>query len=279
MAVTVPPTADVFTRIGRWVEGRCADERLCTHTGACPEPPLVVCVSLDELRAVISGSDVGSPVRLALWRHIARRVHAESAEVGERRWELIALWLLTPRLEGGARAVARRTGAETADACSAMLSGVLGALRTVGTTEPAAVEEYLMSAAFHAVWRTGRRDPRAVPVEEWDRVSGDSCDPRDPFPGHADAADHAGCGGGGGLVHVGPMSQALFQRVHGERLGSLAHRLGLLPHVREVRRLRRARPRPGAGGSRPGAAQPLLFDVPEASDAFAVGEAGDDTAA
>ncbi|MFF3733696.1 hypothetical protein ACFYXM_26130 [Streptomyces sp. NPDC002476] len=36
MALTVTPTGDVFTRTGRWAEGRCADERRPRRTSNAP---------------------------------------------------------------------------------------------------------------------------------------------------------------------------------------------------------------------------------------------------
>ncbi|WP_335932637.1 hypothetical protein [Streptomyces sp. PTD5-9] len=297
MAVTPTPTGDVFARIGRWVEGRYADERLCAHEGTCPAYRSDTCLTLEEMRSATALKTAGSPARLALWQHIARRVREASVASGvsgrddERRWELIALWLLTPRLRGGARTVARRTGAEPADARSAMLAGALDALRTVGTVMPPDVEKYLVDAAFHAGWRTGRRDPRETPTDAWDRTpsapdrpggpSGPSgpgepgclcdpsgvCDPagpRGPYPRRAGTASGGGCAQ---VVRVHTMTRSLFQRAHGERLGSLAYRLGLLPHVREARRRRRARPRHRADTGRARAAQPFLFDVSETREA------------
>ncbi|SCK38786.1 hypothetical protein YW7DRAFT_03297 [Streptomyces sp. AmelKG-E11A] len=65
------------------------------------------------------------------------------------------------------------------------------------------------------------------------------------------------------------MSLALSRRAQGERLGSLAHRLDLLDHVRRLRQLRRAR---GATVrnevNRTPCGQQSLFEM---------GELGDDT--
>jgi hypothetical protein len=61
------------------------------------------------------------------------------------------------------------------------------------------------------------------------------------------------------------MSMALAQRAHGERLGAVAQRLGLMRHVREVRRRRRTGPgsqeRLGTGGTT--LQQQTLFETGE----------------
>ncbi|MGW1207152.1 hypothetical protein [Streptomyces cyaneofuscatus] len=89
-------------------------------------------------------------------------------------------------------------------------------------------EQHLLDAAFAAGWRTGRRSPEETPVGEWGTVE----EPAGPDP-LAIAADE--------VVRVEGMSRTLAQQAQGERLGSLAYRLGLLAHVRQVRQRGRRR--------------------------------------
>ncbi|MFF8769790.1 hypothetical protein [Kitasatospora sp. NPDC015120] len=182
-----------------------------------------------------------------MWRHVARHVREESCTGGERIWTLAAVGLLVPRLHGAAYAIARRTGAERADVGSALLLGVLEGARTVPEAS-AGIEQHLMDAAFAAGWRTGRRGSRETPAGERDAAR-DEAQPsfvlRTP-----------------GVVSVGAMSGRLLQRAQGERLGALAHRLGLLPHVREVRRAGRSRHGGPLGGDhRTRGEQPALFEL------------------
>jgi len=145
---------------------------------------------------------------------------------------LVAVWLLAPRLRGAAYSLSRRTGAEHADVCSALLQGTLEGARTLGRVDTSLAEQHLVDAAFAAGWRTGRRSPEEAPVGEWGTVQ----EPEESDP-LTIAADE--------VVRVDGMSRTLAQQAQGERLGSLAYRLGLLDHVRQVRQRgrRRASPR------------------------------------
>ncbi|MGW1664013.1 hypothetical protein [Streptomyces microflavus] len=138
------------------------------------------------------------------------------------------MWLFAPRLRGAAYSISRRTGAEHADVCSALLQGTLEGLRTLGRADATAAERHLVDAAFAAGWRTGRRSPEETSVGEWGAVE----KPEGP-DSLAIAADE--------VVRVEGMSRTLAQQAQGERLGSLAYRLGLLAHVRQVRQRGRRR--------------------------------------
>lgn len=250
--MTTLPSGDIFTRLCGWVENLHADKGLCLHTGTCAMSPCEEQISLADLRSERTGSSDNGP-----WSHIARHVREEVASGQEGRWTLIALWLLTPRLRGAARVIARRTGAERADICSALLQGVLEGTRTAATADPAQFEQDLVDAAFTAGWRTGRRSPHETPTVEWDRA-------------HGVISDAVGATASAvGLVQGDVMSLALSRRAQGERLGSLAHRLDLLDHVRRVRRLRRARGAIARNG---------VAHMPFGQQSlFETGELGDDT--
>ncbi|MFD9487537.1 hypothetical protein ACFWBX_26930 [Streptomyces sp. NPDC059991] len=173
---------------------------------------------------------------------------------------MIAVWLLAPRLRRASYALSRHTGAERADVCSALLQGVVEAAQTVGKADAADVEEHLVDAAFSAGWRTGRRSSKETPVTGvgiWDE---------EPETAMLDSLTFAP----DEVVHVGAMSGALAQRAQGERLGALAYRMGLLAHVRTVRRQRRSRHgQPRAGfhhkPTEP-SQQPYLFELRKPDD-------------
>lgn len=242
------PAQDVFTRICRSVED--------LHTGAvllCDEAG----TTLENLRPFAGRGELGNPERIEAWQRIAHHMREEAAggAGADQDWTLIALWLLAPRLRGGAYAIARRTGAERGDVCSALLAGALEAVQGIEGTDATQIEQYLVDAAFAVGWRTGRRRPMETPVGEVRERDSALLETELPL-------STAACGE---VVDVDAMSGALAQRAQGERLGSLAYRMGLLAHVRQVRRESRARQRqPRAGSHRaPGepSGQPSLFEI------------------
>lgn len=232
------PSPDVFTRICRSVEQRYDQgQPLCSGSGAPMEPPCGPAgISLDDLRSQALRAEPGHPDRIAHWRHLAGHIRQNQEDEGEdeggRSWTLVAVWLLAPRLRGAAYAPSRRTGAEHADVCSALLQGMLEGVRTLGRADTSLAEQHLADAAFAAAWRTGRRSPEETPVGEWVSVQ----EPEWPDLLTITADE---------VVRVEGMSRTLAQQAQGERLGSLAYRLGLLDHVRQVRQRgrRRAGPR------------------------------------
>ncbi|MFI5616199.1 hypothetical protein [Streptomyces sp. NPDC051567] len=249
--MSVSPASDVFTRICASVEEQYVGTvRVCGPAGAgtasCGNGELL---SLDDLRSRACSGESGHPERTAVWRHIACHLREESSAGNERNWMLIAVWLLAPRLRGAAHSIARRTGAERADVGSALLQGALEGARVIKGDAAADVEQHLMDAAFVAGWRTGRRGPKETPVGEWDMVREEGV----PQPMTRTPS---------GIVSVDLMSRTLAQQAQGERLGALAHRLGLVAHVRQVRRTSRSRPlRPRGGGHRALSEQPTLFEM------------------
>lgn len=233
---------DVFSRICRSVEQRYAQGRpLCSCSDAPMEPHCGRAgISLDDLRSQALRTEPDHPDRIAHWRHIADHIHQDPQDEDEGRqsWTLVAVWLLAPRLRSSAYSLSRRTGAEHADVCSAFLQGTLEGVRALGRVDASLAEQHLVAAAFAAGWRTGRRSPEETPVGEWGTVQ--EPEPPDPLMIGADE-----------VVRVDGMSRPLAQQAQGERLGSLAYRLGLLDHVRQVRQRgrRRAGPRVQTGVS------------------------------
>lgn len=249
--MSVSPTSDVFTRICRSVEGRYAEAMLPCEP---PSARIAPCdgggpMSLDDIRTQARSGKPDHPERTAAWRHIAGHLQGEAEGEGERGWALIAIWLLVPRLRGGAHSIARRTGAERADVGSALLLGAFEGVRNVTEADLADLEQRLMDAAFAAGWRTGRRGPKEIPLGEWDMA-------------REEAAPPLLTAKPGDVISIGAMSGILAQRAQGERLGALAHRLGLLAHVRQVRRLSRTRPRQPRSRDYPALSdQPPLFET------------------
>ncbi|TBO58143.1 hypothetical protein EYS09_19005 [Streptomyces kasugaensis] len=249
--MSVPTTLDVFTRICRSVEEQYADTMvLCgpadARTAPCGggEP-----ISLEDLRSRARSGDSVHLGRTAAWGHIAHHLREEAEAEGERSWMLITVWLLAPRLRGAAYSIARCTGAERADVGSALLQGALEGARTIKGVGPADIEKHLIDAAFAVGWQTGRRGSKETPVEEWNMVGEETGpQPMTRTPG--------------AVVRVDVMSRTLAQQAQGERLGALAYRLGLLSHVRQVRRTSRSRPRrPRDGARRTPSEQPCLFEM------------------
>ncbi|MFD7495621.1 hypothetical protein ACFV8T_24915 [Streptomyces sp. NPDC059832] len=256
------PAHDVFARICQSVEDRYADTALLCGRTARRSTPL--CdgegITLDILKTRAVRGEPGSPERIAAWRHIARHLRDEAAVGGERDWTLITVWLIAPRLRGAAYVIARRTGAEWADVCSALLQGALEAARAIERVDATRIEQHLVDAAFAAGWRTDRRSPKEKPVGEvGERYSAREEMVLQPLTARL-----------GEVVRVDAMSSALAQRAQGERLGSLAYRMGLLARVRQERRHSRSvqrQPRAGVhqkpGGS---SEQPRLFEMQGSAD-------------
>ncbi|MGW1842679.1 hypothetical protein [Streptomyces sp. NPDC001966] len=256
------PANDVFACICRSVEDRYTDTALLCRSTARRSTPLCdgEADTLDALRTHAVHGEPGSPERIAAWRHIAHHLCKEAAIGGERDWTLIAVWLIAPRLRGAAYAIARRTGAEWDDVCSTLLQGALEAAQAIERADATQIEQHLVDAAFAVGWRTGRRSPKEKPVgnvgeqhSAWEEMV---LQPLTTTPGK--------------VVRVDVMSGALVQRAQGERLGSLAYRMGLLAHVRQERR----RSRSGQRQTRTGVpqrlgesrGQPRLFEIQGAAD-------------
>ncbi|MEU5158594.1 hypothetical protein AB0G74_03135 [Streptomyces sp. NPDC020875] len=229
MSATPFPT--VFARLNDLMTTRYADARWCYHQGSCPGPADACGLDLDRLRR--TATDPSTTGGAALWGHVVGRARTEPTAPHEQRWTLLAVWLLAPRLAATSRKIARRIRAEHADVCSTMLLGLLEALRGPTPDHPADTAEHLLRAASTTGWRTPRRDPRERLADHPEDIRGNRSldDPETP-------CRHAG------IVEISAPSQALVRRANGERLGALAHHLGLMPRVRAVRRTRRARPLP-----------------------------------
>ncbi|MGW1275769.1 hypothetical protein ACWD4V_02255 [Streptomyces tsukubensis] len=235
---TAPFTA-IFFRLDRRVTTHYADHTWCLHTTSCPGPLSDGHADLRQLRHTAMHGDPES--RAALWQHLGHRACAEPTGTADRPWTLLVLWLLAPRLKAASLTIARRTGADKADVCSTTVLGALEGLSTLARAHPSErpedVEAFLIHSAFEASWRTGRSGSRERPMADVEPVSPDTSSGahRLPVPSRVS------------IVEATRMTQALMQQANGERLGALAHRLGLMPHVREVRRLRHGRqPTPSA---------------------------------
>ncbi|MFB7654023.1 MULTISPECIES: hypothetical protein [unclassified Streptomyces] len=215
---------------------------------------------MDDLMTHTAHSQHGSLERTTAWLHVASHLREEAAVGQGHDWTMITVWLLTPRLRRASYALSRRTGAERADVCSALVQGVLEAAQTVEKADAAEIEEYLVDAAFSVGWRTGRRSSKETPVT---RVGEWNAEPETAKPDPLTFALDE-------VVHVGAMSGGLAQRAQGERLGALAYRMGLLAHVRTVRRQRRSRQgQPRAGLPHKSAElsqQPCLFELRSSDD-------------
>ena len=227
--MSVLPFTDVFDCLAHRVETSCSDERLCLHDGRCTEATADTCLPLSALRTAMRYEERGSAKRAQQWQAIAQHLGHEAGLGLEGPWTVIALWLLTPRLKFAVRTVVAWTGAERGDVSSEVLAGAIQGMATVRAANPDRIEDHLLDAAYAAGRKTGRRAPNEVPEPE----VGNGLSVPDLQMAAPIFID-------GHVVRVGPMSMALAQRAEGERLGALAHRLGLLQHVREVRRSRRA---------------------------------------
>jgi nucleotide-binding universal stress UspA family protein len=159
----------------------------------------------------------------AVWRELLVNARRERAD-----WQLAALWMMVPGLRGIVRRCAGGPGADSRDLESEAVTGFLEAVRDIDL-ERDAIGPRLWWAAKRKVQRAAAQLGRELPVEDIEvkAVNGGGI-PGDPLRE---------------AVHDGVISDVDARligstRLEGERLGSVAERLGLRYHACQRRRAR-----------------------------------------
>lgn len=127
-------------------------------------------------------------------------------------WRLAAVWMMLPGLKSATYRISRTTRLDIADLRSAVITGFLEALATI---DPA--RENLGSALYWTAYNAGRAacrpDRHIEPTDEIDRIAAYITET--PTPIHR------------GIVTATGHSHPTPGQLEGERLGSIAHRVGL----------------------------------------------------
>ncbi|MYR92362.1 MULTISPECIES: hypothetical protein [unclassified Streptomyces] len=190
-----------------------------------------------------------------IWRVCIRRAKDECEAGAGGRWQLLLIWLLLPRLSGTVYRVCTRLRASRPDVETEAVLGLLESLTTLDPDFPDAAAVLAGAAKSHA-WRSARSARPMISV------------------GHIEALvtedDHPGAEGSSAVegrpssweVEITPPNDpdglraplrfpVSAAQLEGERLGALAHQLGIHDVVRRARRPQRGR-RIGSISVRPG---------------------------
>jgi DNA-directed RNA polymerase specialized sigma24 family protein len=185
-----------------------------------------------ELRATrdaVLDHNTSSAYRDAVWGELMRRTRA-----GDQIWQEIAIWMMVPKLRAIARRICRGAPMELSDVQSEVILGFIEGLRTIDPSSEN-LEWLLRRAASHRGWHVREQRRNEIPVEDINLVAGrpvngDQVGDPPVAPVHAD-------------IIAGTSEDAdSRRRLEGERLGSVAQRLGLRDHVRRSRGIETGRP-------------------------------------
>lgn len=165
--------------------------------------------------------DLTNPLkqRDQIWRELIAR-----ARTAPDPWALAATWMLLPALKSATYRICRTTRLDIADLRSAVITGFLEALATIDPER-----DNLGSALYWSAYNAGRAACRphrlADPTDEIDRIAAYITDTAPPI--------HRG------IVETTHASQPARSQLEGERLGSIAHRMGVADHLHHSSRCRR----------------------------------------
>lgn len=175
-------------------------------------------LTLPEARAFTR--DVTNPLkqRDQVWRDVITR-----ARVAPDPWALAATWILLPALKSVTYRISRTTRLDIVDLRSAVITGFLEALATINP-ERDNLGSTLYWSAYHAGRAACRPHRQVNPTDEIDRITAYITDTTPPA--HRGVVD---------TTHTG---QPTRSRLEGERLGSIAHRMGVADHLHHPPRYR-----------------------------------------
>jgi hypothetical protein len=164
-------------------------------------------LALPEARTV--ARDITAPLgqRDQIWTELVLRSRRTPEP-----WRLAAVWMMLPGLKSATYRISRTTRLDVADLRSAVITGFLEALATI---DPA--REDLGSALYWSAYNAGRAacrpDRHVDPTDEIDRIAAYITET--PPPVH------------NSIVAATGHSHPTRRQLEGERLGSIAHRVGV----------------------------------------------------
>ncbi|MFJ2775352.1 hypothetical protein [Kitasatospora sp. NPDC087315] len=224
--------------IDEWMEvpAFASGMSLVVHTGCGP-----VRLSPSEAREALYRTQPSVSLRRSIWRQAILSARQEGAEQGATHgmpWRLLVVWLVLPGLSRTIRHVCERFRASRVDVEAEAMLAVLEALETVDPERPTAGHD-LIKFARNRAWSYASRVSREVPAADVRAVAAA------PFAHRS--VDEEVAAVQGWELHIAPPNRpeglcaplrftVSPRRVEGERLGSLAERLGLRDVVFRARR-------------------------------------------
>ncbi|MET8840373.1 hypothetical protein ABZW67_09785 [Streptomyces rubiginosohelvolus] len=180
-----------------------------------------------------------------IWRVCIRRAKDEYEAGSGGRWQLLLIWLLLPRLSGTVYRACTRLRASQPDVEAEAVLGLLETLTTLDPDFPDAAAS-LASAARSRAWRSARSARPMIPVghiedlvKEANHPGAEGSSVLEGSSSNWDVEITPPDGPDGLRAPVRfPVSKA---QLEGERLGALAHQIGIHDVVRRARRPQRGR--------------------------------------
>jgi hypothetical protein len=168
-------------------------------------------LTLPEARAFTR--DLSNPLeqRDQIWRELI--THARTTPDP---WALAATWMLLPALKSATRRLCHTTRLDIADLRSALITGFLEALATINPGR-GNLGAALYWSAYNAARATCRPHRHVGPTDEIDRIAAYITDTTSHI--HRGVLD---------TTHIGHLT---LSQLEGERLGSIAHRMGVTDHL------------------------------------------------
>lgn len=229
--MTCLSSSSIFTAI---------DEHFKTLTSAHDEPLLLTAgtdeagdphpLTLLDARTIARDTTTTPEHRDTIWRELIHRARHTPDP-----WRLAAVWMMLPGLSSAVHRISHNPRADIADLRSAVITGFLEALNSIDT-EREDLGATLYRSAYSAGRAVCRTYGRELPTDEIDRTPNLPSDPA--IPVHR------------GVATVTRQTQPTRGSLEGERLGSIAHRVGLADHVHRPAQRNRHTLQPGYNGPR-----------------------------
>lgn len=178
--------------------------------GECGPDSPAAAVTVRDARAIVQDSEVPDPILDAIWTALLHRARSEPP-----RWEPILLWLMVPRLRGIANRLGRTWRIDMQDIRSEVILAFLNTVRQVDPGQP--------KLGPHLWWNTYGRARQAC----WQATREVACEDIELLGARQAVPDD--CCSLDETMHEATTAnnQHDHKAIEGERLGSLAARLGL----------------------------------------------------
>ncbi len=231
-----PSTSRIFDAIEIQVaeySERFPAARLCldaVESGALAGSPAL---SLPAARRIALDPEEDPARRDAIWRRLVQLGQQDRTGDPDRMWSLVVMWMLLPGLRRSVGRLARYSRADIQDICSVVLLGALEALHAADPERPG-LGDLLWRAASSVGWRFAKAAAREYPVEDLETAGGRR-EARLDEPVDSGKVVHRGVPGSWAETGADTVQR------EGERLGAVAHRLGLGETVSVTRLCAQAR--------------------------------------
>lgn len=209
-------TSDIFDAIEMHISGLLPEPLLNIHPSGQSEKQIL---DLDQARKAVFDPETDESVREAIWRQVVRLAQEQSEGEHEPSWQLIAAWMVIPALRRTVSRLVHRFRVDRGDAQSEMLLAAIEAVHSVDRGRPE-LGTFLCRQACSGGWRARKHTSPETPVEDIDVAARSlpAADRNDVF-----SHDHVRRG----VLRSQDSNPASPSQIEGERLGALAHRLGV----------------------------------------------------